>query len=201
MRYVTLRVIYPPSMDLQHVLAAKAGLDPFRRFGIMVESVPACHAAFEGVRYPDPLRLVAFAEKDVRIDPIEKREEDPGHVFGIVVTPHRLLYPSEDKIMAIAGLAGHLESGVVSFSTPLRQPPTLRNLMISMLLTYEAGHLLIPTPESGTDCPDENCLMRRNSGFPQTLQRMTAKGMDFCGKCDGAIQSTLRRFVDPDCRN
>ncbi len=190
-----LRLIHPASIAPRQVEAAMAGLDPFRGFGIMVESVPACHIAFEGVRHPDSLRQVAFAESDVRIDSIRTSPGDLGRVFGIAVTPHRILCSSDSDIMVIAGMGGYLESGVLSFNTPLKQLETLRNLMITMLLTYEAGHLLIPKKEA-PDCPDEHCLMRRNSGFPQTLQRMTAK-MDFCAECSGAIMETVRQLTNP----
>ena len=81
-----------------------AGLEPFKRFGILVESVPACHMAFEGVRYPDPLRQVAFAERDVRIDSIKSNPDDTRPILGIAVTPHRILCSSDSDILVIAGM-------------------------------------------------------------------------------------------------
>jgi len=186
----TLRLIYPASIAPRQVEAAMTGLEPFRRFGILVERVPACHMAFEGVRYPDPLRTVAFADGDVRIDSLKAKPDDTRRILGIAITPHRILCSSDSDVAPIAGMVEYLKSGVLSISTPLRQLETLRNLMITMLLTYEGGHLLIPNKEV-SDCPDGHCLMRRNSDFEQMLQRMTAKDLDFCAECGHAIREAV----------
>lgn len=142
---VTLRLIYPRSLPQQHLLAARAGLEPFKDFNVQIESRCAIQeSAYRRLRYPKLLRSMALAERNIRLRCIDPDSPvDISHnVFGIVLTPY-LIIPGTDRRESISALGGYMTGAVVSLGNPLLlQDP---GPIISAMVKYNASKLLIPS--------------------------------------------------------
>jgi hypothetical protein len=193
MQNLTLRLIYPPSVPTPQLKAARSGLESFSRFGINVESAIASEKAFIDVRCPVPLRNVAYADKDIRIDSFPGISDDQRTVFGIAITPHSIIIRDGGKDRILVAMGGYLKSGAISLRCSKELPERMRQKGITAAVKYEAGHLLIPSPDGLAPNCDNGCLMRRPTSFLQFVHDIVSNNLDFCKDCCHAIEETIRQ--------
>jgi len=190
---VRIRLIFPPTIAREHVEAAYAGLEPFRRFNALVEAACASDpGAFTQVRFSRLLRKIALAEEDIRLDSVMTGSaNDRRTIFGIAITPHHMML-SSDSSETTLGLGGYLGAGLVSLSWPLHLEEP--NPVIAAMVKYQAGQLLFPREKGTAPACRNPCMMQESPDFFEFVNQVFAGGLDFCGECASTIKSTIIRL-------
>ena len=143
MKNVTLRLIYPPSMEPHTVKAASAGLKEFTRFGALVETMAAEAGAFENARHAVLLRKITYADNLMPLDPVLKeRCDDYLNVFGIALTAHPIVRSDNHDPVLSAG--AYLKCAAVSLDGVMRLPVQMRMPALGAIVRYEAARIFIP---------------------------------------------------------
>ena len=193
MENVRIRLIYSPNLAREHVEAAYAGLEPFKRFNALVEAACANESgAFKGVKHSRLLRRIALAKDDIFLDSVMTgRPDDKRSVLGIAVTPHQMMLSAGSQ-EATCGLGGYMSGAMVSICWPLQLENP--NPVIAAMVKYQAGNLLFPREKGTTPACLNPCVMQENPDFLDFAQRALECGLDLCEDCAATIKSTIMRL-------
>ncbi len=212
MKNVRLKLLYPPGIQREHTASARAGLDYFKRFGVMIEEA--------SVKAPKALRGVHLGFEVARIItrnvPLNPHTDLSYNTFrgglyefiygsGVLpvgLTPFHLFQTEGEGVTAHLGLSRFRNGAVASIARASMLDPSLQRPTIQKIFIHEAGHIFIQGYPNGQMKPKNGILriVRSETEDKAPIEKpqegSATNGLDTHCKNEGCIMQENKNVDD-----